>query len=161
MARVPFKKELFYSSCLDTPKWVDDMIKRVQEQQERSFMQEVLGVSQFKVRTEDYSDYIDSLRYLSQPVLNPKAVIKLNTKETNKMEAKKCDRCGKLYEQNGDRARVRFKFKEVYGADDLNAEAIAKRQLVDVYIKAWDTELDLCSECKESFKKWWESDNKK
>lgn len=72
------------------------------------------------------------------------------------MEAKKCDRCGKLYEQNGDRPSVRFKFKEVYGAEDLKEEAIAKRQITEVYIKTYSTELDFCPECRESFKKWFE-----
>lgn len=122
---------------------------------DESFLDGIFDVPQYKVSTED------CYGWLSQPWLTYDNYIKLNCivkleKETKNMEAKKCDRCGKLYEQNGDRARVRFKFKEVYGADDLKEEAIAKRQLEEVYIKSCSTELDLCPECKESFKKWFE-----
>ena len=31
-----------------------------------------------------------------------------NTKETNKMEAKKCDRCGKLYEKKFDKNDIQL-----------------------------------------------------
>ena len=156
MANMDRSNKLYWISTAFPPGWLDELHERIRIEQERQFMKMLFDVPKYEVSTIDYSDVVDSLRYLSQPVLNPKAVIKLNTKETNKMEAKKCDRCGKLYESNEDRARVRFKFKEVYGADDLKDEAIAKRQLEEVYIKAYSTEIDLCSECKESFKKWWE-----
>lgn len=161
MSRGPFEKELFYSSCLDSPPWVDDIIKRIQKEQERQYMKMLVDVLKYEIK---HDDIFSSVPYvLSGDYIRPFAIVKLDKdeKETNKMEAKKCDRCGKLYEQNEDRPSVRFKFKEVYGAEDLNEAAIAKRQLQEVHIKAYSTELDLCPECKESFKKWWESDDKK
>jgi len=128
---------------------------RVIEEQER----DLYGVPQLKV----VSTGIFDKDYFKQPwitydnYIKPNCIVKLE-KETNKMEAKKCDRCGKLYEQNGNNGdrRVRFKFKEVFGAEDLKDEVIAKRQLQEVYIKTYSTELDLCPECRESFKKWFE-----
>lgn len=161
MDRANGLKELFYSSCLDSPPWVDDMIKRIQKEQERQFTKMLFDVPKYEISTIDLSPEGWAHKvYLSGDYIKPICIVKLE-KETNKMEAKKCDRCGKLYEQNEDRPSVRFKFKEVYGAEDLNEAAIAKRQLQEVHIKAYSTELDLCPECKESFKKWWESDDKK
>ena len=155
-------KVLSYSDVCASP--FDDTIHKIyddiRKQQEDALLKELLGKPKFEVRTITATDYIDSLMHLQQPVLNPRAIVKLNTKETNKMEAKKCDRCGKLYNQNTDRARVRFKFKEVYGAEDLKEEAIAKRQLEDAYIRSsLNGDVDMCPECKDSFKKWWESDD--
>ena len=160
MPRVPFEKELFYSSCLDTPKWIDDAIRKIQEQQELAFRQEVYGVPQIKINMSDI-DYFKQPWVTCDNYIKPFSMIKLE-KETNKMEAKKCDRCGKLYEKNEDRPSVRFKFKEVYGAEDLKKETIAKRQQEEAYIRSsLNGAVDLCPDCIDSFKKWWESDDKK
>ena len=54
MARDPCKKELFISSCLSAPPWVDDMMRRVREAQERRYLQEMCGVPVYKVSTETF-----------------------------------------------------------------------------------------------------------
>lgn len=89
-------------------------------------------------------------------------------KETNKMEAKKCDRCGKLYEMPGAMetigAEVRFKHKYVPDAEDLSGSKIAEKQTERVYLTRSlvrsDTTVDLCPECRKSLKKWFESTDK-
>ena len=88
-----------------------------------------------------------------------------NTKETNKMEAKKCDRCGKLYEMPGakenDGADVRFKHMYVYGAEDMSGNKIAEKQTKRIWVKAeYDGTVDLCPACRASLKKWFESTDK-
>ena len=162
----PFKKVFITSSSHVLPSPVEDIMREIvddiRKQEEDNFRKELLGVMPYRFKLSELScdDYIDSLRYFGQPVLNPRAVIKLNTKETNEMEAKKCDKCGKLYDKIAPRARVRFKFKEVYGADELKEEVVANRQLEEVQIKNYGTEVDLCPDCIDSFKKWWESAEK-
>ncbi len=90
----------------------------------------------------------------------------INTKETNKMEAKKCDRCGKLYEMPGacedTGAKVRFKHMYINGAEDMSGNKIAEKQTKGIYIKTsgYNDEVDLCPECRKSLKKWFESTDK-
>jgi len=147
------------------PGWLDELHERIRIEQERQFMKMLVDVPKYEVSTIDYNDVVNSFRYLSQPVLNPKAVIKLNTKETNKMEAKKCDRCGKLYElptadENGNGAEVRFKYKYIRRADNMSEKAIADEQTRNIFVKCYcGDEVDFCPECRESLKKWWESDD--
>lgn len=88
-----------------------------------------------------------------------------NKKETNKMEAKKCDRCGKLYEMPGakenDGADVRFKHMYVHGAEDMSGNKIAEKQTKRIWVKAeCDGTVDLCPACRASLKKWFESADK-
>lgn len=90
-----------------------------------------------------------------------------NEKETNKMEAKKCDRCGKLYEMPGAMetigAEVRFKHKYVPDAEDLSGSKIAEKQTEKIYLTRSfrsDVGVDLCPECRKSLKKWFESTDK-
>ncbi|MBP5597861.1 MAG: hypothetical protein J6Y02_21010 [Pseudobutyrivibrio sp.] len=92
-----------------------------------------------------------------------------NTKETNKMEAKKCDRCGKLYEMPGatesEGAEVRFKFIKVSDAENKSGTKIAKEQMRNIYIKKTSccdsySGVDLCPDCRKSLKKWFESTDK-
>ena len=90
-----------------------------------------------------------------------------NTKETNKMEAKKCDRCGKLYEMPSACEKtgvdVRFKYMYINGAEDMSGTKIAEKQTRNIYIKCGtysDDIVDLCPECRKSLKKWFESTDK-
>ena len=92
-----------------------------------------------------------------------------NTKETEKMEAKKCDRCGKLYEMlvvnDIEGAEVRFKFIKVSDAENKSGTLIAKEQMRKIYIRKGSSCdsyscVDLCPECRKSFKKWFESTDK-
>lgn len=89
------------------------------------------------------------------------------TKEIKKMEAKKCDRCGKLYEMPGacekTGADVRFKHMYINGAEDMSGSKIAEKQTKNIYIKCGNyTEdvVDLCPDCRKSLKKWFESADK-
>jgi uncharacterized OB-fold protein len=90
-----------------------------------------------------------------------------NTKETNKMEAKKCDRCGKLYEMPSPCEKtgvdVRFKHMNISSAEDMSCTKIAEKQTKNIYIKCGtysDDIVDLCPECRKSLKKWFESTDK-
>ena len=91
--------------------------------------------------------------------------LNLTKKETNKMEAKKCDRCGKLYEMPGakenDGADVRFKHMRISGAEDMSGSKIAEKQTRRIWVKAeYEGDVDLCPECRKSLKKWFESTDK-
>ena len=109
--------------------------------------------------------------YLKQPwitydnYIQPYAICKME-KENNKMEAKKCDRCGKLYEMpkydERSGANVRFSFMPVYDADDLSEKRIAEKQSKNIVItldscREGGTTVDLCPECRKSLKMWFES----
>ncbi len=89
------------------------------------------------------------------------------TKETKKMEAKKCDRCGKLYEMPGPCEKtgvdVRFKHMYINGAEDMSGTKIAEKQTKNIYIKCGtcsDEFVDLCPDCRKAFKTWFESADK-
>ena len=87
-------------------------------------------------------------------------------KENNKMEAKKCDRCGKLYEmpmidENGNGAEVRFKYKYIRNADNMSGKAIVDEQTRSIYVKhGCGDNVDFCPACRASLKKWFESTDK-
>ena len=81
------------------------------------------------------------------------------------MEAKKCDRCGELYEMPGadecEGAEVRFKFIKVTNAEEKSETKIAKEQTRPIYIHKTSlcdrsSGVDLCPKCRESLKKWFE-----
>lgn len=78
------------------------------------------------------------------------------------MEAKKCERCGKLYEmpgacENGNGADVIFKYRRVANAEDKSGAAIAREQTRSVYLKViCGDPVDLCPDCRKAFKKWFE-----
>lgn len=89
------------------------------------------------------------------------------TKEIKKMEAKKCDRCGKLYEMPGAcediSTKVRFKHMYISGAEDMSGNKITEKQTKGIFIKTsgYDAEtVDLCPDCRKSLKKWFESTDK-
>lgn len=87
--------------------------------------------------------------------------INKNTKETKKMEAKKCDRCGKLYENpvNGENcgAEVRFRYLPVDGEENLSEKKIIEKQTKNIYISSLSIDVDICPDCRESFKRWFEN----
>lgn len=84
-----------------------------------------------------------------------------NTKETKKMKAKKCDRCGKLYENpvNGENcgAEVRFRYLPVNDEENLSEKKIIEKQTKNIYINSLSVDVDICPDCRESFKRWFES----
>lgn len=111
--------------------------------------------NKLQMRATLYDDYI-------LPSCEIKKILK---KETIKMEAKKCDRCGKLYEMPGARetngADVRFKHMRISGAEDMSGSKIAEKQTKRIWIKAeYDGDVDLCPDCRKSLKKWFESTDK-
>lgn len=84
-----------------------------------------------------------------------------NEKETKKMKAKKCDRCGKLYENpvNGENcgAEVRFRYLPVDGEENLSEKKIIEKQTKNIYISSLSVDVDICPDCRESFKRWFEN----
>lgn len=89
-----------------------------------------------------------------------------NEKEINKMEAKKCDRCGKLYEQpefDAGYMMVRFRhaFIPSYDMERYSEKKIADMQMRRVILKDKDCDrdvngVDLCPSCIESFQRWFD-----
>lgn len=89
-----------------------------------------------------------------------------NTKETNKMEAKKCDRCGKLYEKKFDKNDIQCVFKHeepFFTGEEKNysKEFIEDKKTHEVYIKRGNGDyIDMCPDCRKAFKTWFESADK-
>ena len=143
-------QRLYISSCSPLASdLLDDYIRKALEERTRAL-------------EEQYT--ADIFRYSANDVLSTSEMIKMfkTEKETEKMEAKKCDRCGKLYEMpidNGSGAKVRFKFKTVYGAEYKSEAKITEEQTIDIHVKCGcmgDCFVDFCPECRESLKKWFE-----
>lgn len=63
-------------------------------------------------------------------------------------EAKKCDRCGALYEEvpMGEMQSVVHSFARILFPDELFS------QLTHI-----NSAVDLCGECEDSFKEWWKA----
>lgn len=106
--------------------------------------------------------------FISGDYIQPYAVVKLNNeKETKKMEAKKCDRCGKLYEMGNPcddiSLKVRFKHMFIAGREDMSEQRIIDKQTdkvairYDGYANHNNDRIDLCPDCCESFKRWFEN----
>lgn len=89
------------------------------------------------------------------------------------MNARKCERCGKLYEVSEflqdneeiesarrNRVNTRFRFDEIYPKTlaGLSDQGIAERQLDLINIKRQceDRDVTLCPDCLASLKKWFE-----
>lgn len=120
----------------------------------------------YKVNTSDF-DYFKQPWITYDNYIQPNTIIKLYEKENNKMEAKKCDRCGKLYEvpgacENGNGADVIFKYRRVSNAEDKSGAAIAKEQTRGIVVKtsSCGDYVDFCPECRASLKKWFENTDK-
>ena len=102
-----------------------------------------------------------------------------NEKETKKMNARKCERCGKLYEvtewpatieagnENLNRTSVRFKYMELPPdmMEDLNESGLAKQQTSPITInkvlqptryESKQEAVTLCPHCLKSLKDWFE-----
>lgn len=100
---------------------------------------------------------------LSGDYIQPYAVIKLtNEKETKKMEAKKCDRCGKLYEIKDDKndIDVCYKYSNPFFTGEAarySEEYIKEKMSKLTFVKTRDGDVDLCPDCRESFKRWFEN----
>lgn len=105
----------------------------------------------------------NSIRFYNEYMINPKTIIK---KETNKMEAKKCDRCGKLYEKKFDKNDIQCVFKhEETGFSEEEQKKYSKEFLEDrrthhIYIKTCGDDIDLCPDCRKAFKTWFENADK-
>lgn len=63
--------------------------------------------------------------------------------------ARKCDRCGSLYEEYDT------KVKDAKGLSGVNGFAFTKRQLNGTHAFVEDYFKDLCPDCLESLLAWW------
>jgi hypothetical protein len=138
-----------------------DYIKQSIEEAERLFYR--VEPIKFDIKT---TDYIDFVRTLGLNPTNPWAVVKLNNeKENEKMDAKKCDRCGKLFElkdatrwidvpfafcldNRGDKEEIFKKYSEEYIEKEYLTKSIG-------FQTSTDTECRLCPECRQAFANWW------
>jgi hypothetical protein len=93
-------------------------------------------------------------------------ILGINSKETNKMEAKKCDRCGKLYEKKFDKNDIQCVFKHeepFFTGEEKNysKEFIEDKKTHDVFVKRGNGDyIDMCPDCRKAFKTWFESADK-
>lgn len=155
-------QKLIYNSCLETPNFMDELLKKIRLEQERQYMKMLVDVPKYEIK---HDDIFDSMPYvLSGDYIRPFSIIKLDKdeKETNKMEAKKCDRCGKLYETENakDMIRVLFKQEKISDADKerYSESRNNEMRMHDISIKRAASlgQVDFCPDCRESFKKWFE-----
>ncbi len=126
----------------------------------------------YKQSLEVLNDYkaapfrIDYAKVFGSQPTNPWAVVKLNNeKENEKMDAKKCDRCGKLFElkdatrwievpfafcldNRGDKEEIFKKYSEEYIEKEYLTKSIG-------FQTSTDTECRLCPECRQEFANWW------
>lgn len=122
-----------------------------------------MSVPVYKVNTSDF-DYFKQPWLTYDNYIKPNCIVKIE-KENNKMEAKKCDRCGKLYETESasDSIDVLFKHEKVdeYVREKYSESQINKDRTHGVKItnKHNCSQVDLCPECRESFKKWFEENS--
>lgn len=125
---------------------------------DESFLDEVFGVPKFKVNTVDI-DYFKQPWITYDNYIKSNCIVKLE-KETNKMEAKKCDRCGKLYETESasDSINVLFKQEKISDSDRERYSESHNNEMRThgIRISKAGVAVDLCPECRESFKKWFE-----
>ena len=128
----------------------------------------------FYIGTDNFTDYIRNeidmmqMRGTFNPYYDYTYKINLNDikKETNKMEAKKCDRCGKLYEKKFEKNDIQcvFKHDEPYFPGEeknYSKELIEDKKTHDIFIKMGGGEyVDMCPDCRKAFKTWFESADK-
>ena len=114
----------------------------------------------FKIPSED--SFIEYFRKHMFDTARSNAVVKIE-KEKNNMTAKKCDKCGALYDEGNatDGVRVFFKTEEVsdYDKDMYSDKRLHDMHTHEVILKQMGDKIDLCPECRESFRKWWEEAN--
>ena len=163
---MPDYSKLYGPSSLDfespLPKIIQEKIEEIQREQCIQYEKEILGI---KSPSEFFRTPWETYTYAPYPVcdISLKDLEKTFKKETKKMEAKKCDRCGKLYETENakDALDILFKQEKISEAD--------KERYSDFYNDEMRTHgilikrtncgeiVDFCPECRESFKKWFES----
>lgn len=119
-----------------------------------------MSVPVYKVNTSDF-DYFKQPWITYDNYIKPNCIVKIE-KETKKMEAKKCDRCGKLYETESANYSIDVLFKQEK-ISDSDRERYSEfynneTRTHGVKISKWDSgdKVDFCPECRESFKKWFE-----
>jgi hypothetical protein len=128
---------------------------------DESFLDGIFDVPQYKVSTEDCYGWLSQPWLTYDNYIKPNCIVKIE-KETNKMEAKKCDRCGKLYETESanDMINVLFKQENISDSDRERYSEFHNNEMRkhDISIKRGHCsgQVDLCPECRESFKKWFE-----
>lgn len=110
---------------------------------------------------------IDYAKTFGWHINYPQTVVKLNNeKENEKMDAKKCDRCGKLFElkdaerwidvpfnfsldNRGDKEEIFKKYSEEYIKKVYLSNPIK-------FVTLKDFEATICPECRQAFANWWE-----
>ena len=80
------------------------------------------------------------------------------------MEARKCDRCGNLYETTDMESEIKVECKFIPVPTSIlerySPEALKEFRSVPVTIsKSAGQDPDLCPECRAAFKNWWENPN--
>lgn len=130
---------------------------------DESFLDGIFGVPKYKVSTETFNiDYFKQPWITYDNYIKPNCMVKIE-KETNKMEANKCDRCCKLYEKKFDKNDIKciFKHEEPFFKDEeknYSKEYIDDRKTHGVCIKkiCGSDDIDMCPDCRKAFKKWFE-----
>ena len=162
MSRGPFIKQTFYATTSGLDRARDELIERIRLEQKRQYMKMLVDVPKYEIKHDDIWSSVPYV--LSGDYVKPNCIIKIDKdeKENKKMEAKKCDRCGKLYEEKfvkNDSPCV-FKFEEVHVSEEkqkkYSKEFIESKKTHNIYVKTFCDDIDLCPECRESFKKWFE-----
>lgn len=163
------KPELFCVSTagFDTSllfRQMQDILRRQEEN--LKIQQSIIDIPKFVV-SGDYIPF-DYIRYNPNlgPELKPYCKIELfpeNEKETEKMDAKRCDRCGKLYDadeaQNCVYSYMPGKYVSKYEKENYTDAKIRQDHTssISVMYYANKTPVDLCPECREKLKNFFES----
>lgn len=109
----------------------------------------------------DIKDCIDYARCFGLRTTYPQAVVKLNNeKENEKMDAKKCDRCGKLYIETNEPIRA-FLYCRVTDGEKATytPEKIKELNTYNINIKLNNTgrDMDMCPSCRKKLMEFFES----
>lgn len=129
----------------DDPCWASTITDWIREQQKKLY------------------PYITELELSHNFTDNPYCIIKLdNEKEKENMEAKKCERCGKLYEAQDAENYITAYFPGLlvsdYSKENFSESRIRKdnTRIVSVNVRG-GLFVDLCPECREKLKNFFES----
>lgn len=145
------------------PKTATEMHKR-----EELWKQAMVQMGHYKAGMRPPQTFnIDYANAFDQQSTYPQAVVKLNNeKENEKMDAKKCDRCGKLFEVKDSERWIRVPFNFCLDnrsdKEDLfkkYSEEYLKNEFLDKAIRittGTEIEVELCPECRQALANWWE-----